>query len=144
MNKTLIILILAVIVLSWNFIFSDTKKIELTDSAKVLQGLSMTLKYKIAIKEYWKSTGSLPDAEAWGNSERKIEVDLSKSLVKKIEVGTDGPGVISVYFTNKDIIKVEKEIDGTKVMLIPEAKGERLAWGCEGTLTKEYMPAKCQ
>ncbi len=137
-------MILAVIVLSWNFVFTDSKKIELTDSAKVLQGLSMALKYKTAIKEYWKETGILPDAETWKKSGKKIEVDISKSLVKDIEVGTDGPGVISVYFTNKETIRVEKIIDGTKVMLIPEPKGERLAWACKGTLEKEYLPAKCQ
>ena len=131
-------------VLSWNFVFTDSKKLDLTDSAKVLQGLSLVIKYKIAIKEYWKATGSLPDAEAWQKSGKKIEVDLSKSLVKNIEVGTDGPGVISVYFTNKDTIKVEKEIDGEKVVLIPEVKAERLVWTCMGTLEKEYLPTKCQ
>lgn len=137
-------MILAVIVLSWNFVFTDTKKIELTDSAKVLQGLSMAIKYKIAIKEYWKNTGSLPDAEAWQKSGTKIKVDLSRSLVEKIEVAVDGPGVISVYFTNKQTRRVEKDIDGTKVMLIPEPKGDRLAWACKGTLEKDYLPAKCQ
>ena len=80
MNKTLIILILAVMVLSWNFVFTDSKKLDLTDSAKVLQGLSLVIKYKIAIKEYWKATGSLPDAEAWQKSGKKIEVDLSKVI----------------------------------------------------------------
>jgi hypothetical protein len=142
MNKALIVLILAVIVLSWNFVFTDAKKLDLTDSAKVLQGISLVIKYKIAIKEYWQATGSLPDAEAWKKSGKKIEVDLSKSLVKSIEVGADGPGAISVYFTN--IIKVEKEIDGAKVMLIPEVKGERLTWTCMGTLEPEYLPTKCQ
>ena len=44
----------------------------------------------------------------------------------------------------KDIIKVEKEIDGAKVMLIPEVKGERLTWTCMGTLEPEYLPTKCQ
>jgi Pilin (bacterial filament) len=144
MNKTLIILILAVIVLSWNFVFTDKKKIELTDSAKVLQGLSMAMKYKIAIKEYWQGTGVLPDAEAWQKAEKKIEVDLSKSLVKNIEVAADGPGIISVYFTNKETVSVAKDIAGKKVMLMPEAKGKRLVWACKGTLQKEYLPSKCQ
>ena len=144
MNKTLVILILAIIVLSWNFIFTDQKKIGLTDSAKVLQALSMAIKYKIAIKEYWQETGILADAEEWQMKGKNIEVDLSRSLVKNIEVGTDGPGVISVYFTNKEAIKVEKDIDGTKVMLIPEAKDKRLIWACKGTMRKEYLPTKCQ
>jgi Pilin (bacterial filament) len=144
MNKTLIILILAVIVLSWNFVFTDSKKVELTDPTKVLQGLSMAIKYKIAVKEYWREKESLPEAEEWQKTGKKVEVDIGKSLVKSIEVGADGPGVISVYFTNKETINVEKDIEGTKILLIPEAKGKRLAWTCKGTIDKEYLPAKCQ
>tara|TARA_R110000782_G_scaffold39043_6_gene91069 strand:- start:1883 stop:2317 length:435 start_codon:yes stop_codon:yes gene_type:complete len=144
MNKTLIILILAVIVLSWNFVFTDSKKIELTDPAKVLKSLSLAIKYKKAVNEYWQAKGSLPETEEWQETEQDIEVDISRSLVKNIVVGTDGAGVISVYFINKDTIKVEKEIDGGKIMLIPRIKGERLIWTCKGTLQKEYLPSKCQ
>jgi pilin len=143
MNKTLIILILAVIVLSWNFVFTSSKKVELTDSAKVLQGLSRAIQYKRAVLDYWKVNGVLPDTEAWEKGDRKIEVDISKSLVKNIEVGVDGPGAISVFFTNKETIKIEKDIEGTKIVLTPEVKGERLMWTCKGTIDKEYLPAKC-
>lgn len=143
MNKTLIILILAVIVLSWNFVFTSSKKVELTDSAKVLQGLSRAIQYKRAVLDYWKVNGVLPDTEAWEKKDRKIEVDISKSLVKNIEVGVDGPGAISVFFTNKETIKIEKDIEGTKIVLTPEVKGERLMWTCKGTIDKEYLPAKC-
>ena len=67
MNKTLIILILAVIVLSWNFIFTSEKKVDLTDQAKVLQGLSLALKHKVAVIKYWNEKGQLPTAEAIQN-----------------------------------------------------------------------------
>jgi len=144
MNKSLIVLILAVIVLSWNFVFTSSEKIELTDQAKVLQGLSHALKYKLAVLEYWKEQGELPDAETWEKEGKKIEVDTSKSLVKNIEVGVDGPGAISVFFTNKEIIRVEKNIEGTRIVLTPEVKDERLVWTCKGTIEKEYLPAKCQ
>ncbi len=144
MNKTLVILILAVIVLSWNFVFTSSSKIELTDQAKVLQGLSRAIQYKRAVLDYWKEKGFLPDAETWREKGKKVKVDISKSLVKNIEVGIDGPGVISVFFTNKEIIKVEKDIDGTKIVLTPEAKGKKLVWSCKGTIYKEYLPAKCQ
>ena len=144
MNKTLVILILAVIVLSWNFVFTSSKKVELTDQAKVLQGLSRAIQYKRAVLDYWKINGILPDAEMWKKDDRKIEVDISKSLVKNIEVGVDGAGVISVFFTNKETTKVEKDIEGSKIVLKPEVKGERLAWTCIGTIDKEYLPAKCQ
>ena len=144
MNKTLVILVLAVIVLSWNFVFTDSKKVELTDSAKVLQGLSQAIQYKLAVKDYWKEKKSLPDAEVWAKEGKKINIDVSKSLVKTIEVGVDGPGAITVYFMNKETIQIEKDIDGTKIVLIPEIKGERLVWSCNGTIDKAYLPGKCQ
>lgn len=144
MNKTLIILILVVIVLSWNFVFTSSKKVDLTDQAKVLQGLSQAIQYKLAVLDYWKEKGTLPDAETWENEGKKVEVDMSKSLVKNIEVGVDGPGAISVFFINKEIIKVDKDIDDSKIVLIPEVKGERLVWACKGTIDKEYLPGKCQ
>ena len=144
MNKTLIILILVVIVLSWNFVFTDKKKVDLTDPAKVLQGLSHAIKYKSAVLAYWKEKRVLPDAETWLKEGKKVESDTSKSLVKNIEIGVDAPGSVTVFFTNKEHIKLEKNIDGTKVVLIPEPKGERLAWSCVGTMPQEYMPKKCK
>ncbi len=144
MNKTLVILILAVIVLSWNFVFTSTKKIELTDQARVLQALSQSMQHKLAVIKYWKEKKSLPDAETWLREGKKIEVDISKSLVKSIEVGVDVPGAVTIYFENKETINLKKDIDGTKVVLIPEAKGEKLVWTCNGTIDKEYLPAKCQ
>ncbi len=143
MNKTLVILILAVIVLSWNFVFTDKKKVELTDAARVLQGLSHAIQYKIAVKDYWKEKKNLPDAETWVNEGKKIDIDFSKSLVKNIEVGVDASGAVTVYFTNKETIPIEKNIDGTKIVLIPEVKGERLLWSCRGTMDEAYMPKKC-
>jgi pilin len=144
MNKTLVILILAVIVLSWNFVFTSDKKIELTDQAKILQGLSKSIKYKAAIIKYWKEKKKFPDAETWNKDGQKIEVDISKSLVKNIEIGVDAPGAVTVYFKNKETIQLEKDIEGTKIVLIPEVKGERLVWSCNGTMAKEYLPSKCQ
>lgn len=136
-------MILAVLILSWNFVFTDNKKIELTDSARVLQGLSLAIKYKIAIKEYWQARGKLPETEDWKGIGQSIKVDISKSLVKAIDVGVNGAGVITVYFANKPNTRVEKNIDGQKILLIPEAKGERLVWSCKGSLDKEYLPKKC-
>ena len=144
MSKTLIILILVVIALSWNFVFSSSKKIELTDQARVLQSLSQAMRYKLAVMKYWKEKKSLPDAETWEKEAEKIEIDISKSLVKSIEVGVDAPGAITVYFKNKETIKLEKEIENTKIVLMPEVKGERLIWSCHGTMVKEYLPAKCR
>lgn len=144
MSEMLIILILVVIALSWNFIFNSSKKIELTDQARVLQSLSQAMRYKLAVIKYWKEKKSLPDAETWEKEAEKIEVDTSKSLVKSIEVGVDAPGAITVYFKNKETIKLEKNIEDTKIVLTPEVKGERLIWSCHGTMVKEYLPAKCQ
>lgn len=140
----LVILILAVIVLSWNFIFGTSKKIELTDQARVLQSLSLSIQHKFAIINYWKEKRSLPDAETWKKEGKKISVDISKSLVKSIEVGVDAPGAVTIYFTNKKNIPIEKNIEGTKIVLIPEPKGERLVWSCQGTMDSSLLPSKCQ
>ena len=144
MSKTLVILILVVIVLSWNFIFTSEKKVDLTDQAKILQGLSQAMNYKLAVLGYWKEKKVLPDAETWQKEGKKLDVDTSKSLVKNIEIGVDSPGAVTVYFMNKETIPLEKDIEGTKIILIPEAKGERLVWKCTGTMDKEYLPGKCQ
>lgn len=144
MNKTLGLLIIVVIVLSWNFVFTDSKKVELTDPAKVLQGLSKSMQYKIAVKDFWKEINALPDAETWEKVGKEINVDLTKSLVKSIEVGIDGPGAITVYFANNVTIPIEKNIDDTKIVLTPEVEGDKLVWSCSGTMYKEYMPKKCK
>jgi Pilin (bacterial filament) len=144
MNKTLVILILAVIVLSLNFVFTDKKKVDLTDPAKVLQGLSQGVNYKMAVFEYWKEKNVLPDAETWIKEGKHFEVDTSKSLVKDIEVGVGAPGSVTVTFMNKETIKLEKDVEGKKIILIPEVKGERLIWKCIGTMYKDYMPKKCR
>ena len=143
MNKTLIVLILAVIVLSWNFIFTSEKKIDLTDEAKVLQGLSLAIKYKIAIRKYWQEKGQFPTAELW-QQEPAVVIDTSKSLVKDIEVGVDDPGAITVTFTNKETIRVEEDINDKKIVLTPYLIDGKLDWSCKGTLKKELMPKPCQ
>lgn len=144
MNKTLVILILAVIVLSWNFIFTSEKKVDLTDQAKVLQGLSMAIKYKVAVKNYWKEKGVLPDSEAWQKELKNNDIDISKSLVKGIEVGVDAPGAISVIFMNKETIKVVKDINDKKIVLTPEVQDKRLEWRCTGNIDQDLLPKRCQ
>lgn len=144
MSKILVILILAVVVLSWNFIFTDKKKVDLTDPAKVLQGLSHAIKYKSAVRDYWKEKKVLPDAELWQKQDKKVESDYSKSLVEKIEIGVDAPGSVTVSFMNKENIKLDKNINGTSIILIPQVTGERLTWSCSGTMPQEYMPKKCK
>jgi Pilin (bacterial filament) len=144
MSKSLVILVLVVIVLSWNFVFTDSKKIEYTDPAKILQNLSIAIKFKKAVYTYWKQEKVFPDAETWEESGNQINIDTSKSLVKGVKVGEDGPGVITVTFENKESIPLEKDIDGATILLIPEAKGEKLDWSCKGTMHQDYMPKSCQ
>jgi hypothetical protein len=144
MNKTLIALILFAVVLSWNFVFTDSKKLDLTDAAKVLQGLSTAIKYKIAVKEYWQEKGVLPDVGDWQKSGKKIDIDFSKSLVKNIDVGVDGPGAITVYFINKDVVNIAADINGKKIILKPSVKNDKLDWSCSGNLSRDLLPKACQ
>ena len=142
MNKTLIILILAVIVLSWNFIFTE-KKVGLTDQAWVLQGLSSALAHKLAIAKYWSEKGSLPDNAEWIKEKPAITVDLSQTIVESIEVGVDGPGVISVRYTTRPDLASPAQIDGRKINLVPVVLNGKLDWTCKGTLDITLMPRNC-
>ncbi len=143
MNKTLIVLVLAVIVLGWKFVFSPGEKLEFTDQTKVLQGLSTAIAYKIAIRKYWIEKKALPSAEEWKKQTNKPLPDLNKSIVGKIKVGEDGPGVISVYYAKKPGFTIPPDVIGKKIMLIPEGQGERINWKCSGTVPAEYLPKKC-
>lgn len=142
MNKSLPLLILLVIFLCWKFVFTSSR-VEYTDPARVLQGLSMALSYKTAIIRYWQEKGSLPTAEDWQEKKDKPVVDLSQSLVGSIRIAEDGPGVISVYFRNKPEIEMRTDISGTRILLIPEVGEGKLKWSCEGTVPAELMPKKC-
>lgn len=142
MNKTLIILIFAVIVLCWNFMFSE-KKIGLTDQARILQGLSSAIAYKTAVRKYWQEKATLPSTEDWERNKQKVVVDLTKSIVESIRVGEDGPGVISVLYAASHDLESAAEIDGEKINLIPAPQGGKLIWTCLGTLPLRLLPKRC-
>ena len=142
MNKTLILLIIAVIVLCWNFVFS-AKKIGLTDRARVLQGLSSATAHKTAVGRYWDEKGTLPSAEDWHKEKQQVLVDLSKSVVESIQVGENGPGVISVLYAASNDMGSLSEIDGKLINLVPKVEGDKLEWTCLGTLAVEFLPKRC-
>lgn len=142
MSKTLIILIIAVIALCWNFVFTG-KKVGLTDRAKVLQGLSSAIAYKTAVRKFWEEKGMLPSDEDWDREKQKVVVDLSQSIAESIKVGEDGPGVISVYYAASQDLESSAEIDGKKINLIPGVQGEKLVWTCLGTISLKLLPKGC-
>jgi len=142
MNKTLILLVLVIIVLTWNFVFTE-KKIGLTDQAKVLQGLSSAIAYKTAVTNYWVDKGSLPDQDEWANEKPDIMVDISQTIINSIQVGVDGPGVISVYYIAKQGLDAPADIEGKKIILIPNAQDGKLVWTCLGTIPANLLPRNC-
>jgi len=142
MNKTLILLVLVIIALSWNFIFTE-KKIGLTDQAKVLQGLSSAIAYKTAVAKFWAAKGTLPDQDEWANEKPEVKVDISQTIINLIQVGEDGPGVISVHYTAKQGLDTPADIEGKKIILIPNAQSGKLVWTCLGTLPANLLPRNC-
>ena len=142
MNKTLIVLILLIIVLSWNFIFTSEKKVDLTDQAKILQGLSQAISYKAAVNQHWREKFKLPTLADWQTDYKNINIDTSKSLVEKIETGD--AGVITVYFKNKQAIHVTEDIDGRKIVLTPTIVNNKLSWICTGNISPVLLPKRCQ
>ena len=142
MKKKLPLLILVIIVLCWNFVFTE-KTVGLTDQAKVLQGLSMAISFKAAVGNYWDKNKTLPSNVDWNNENPGVVVDLSQTIVNSIQVGEDGPGVISVLYGARPGLESPTEIDGKKINLIPGVQDGRLIWACEGTITTNLLPKNC-
>ena len=140
--KTLLVLVLALIILAYNFVFTD-EKVGLTDHAKVLQGLSSALSYKTAVIRYWTEKNALPGNTDWVSYNPGVKVDLSQTIVKSIEVGVDGPGVVSVHYSARPGLESPAAIDGKKINLIPGVLNGRLDWSCKGTLEPGLMPKNC-
>jgi hypothetical protein len=141
-NRTLILMVLVVIVLAWNFVFTD-KKVGLTDQARVLQGLSTVLPYKAAIADYWKQNGVLPGQAEWQTSGPAINPELSQTIVTSIDVGVDGPGVITVHYTARPGLEAPERIAGKTIKLIPAINNASIVWTCKGTLETALLPRNC-
>jgi type IV pilus assembly protein PilA len=143
MKKGLNLLIIIGLILFISFALFPSK-IDYTDQAKVLQGLSLAASYKEAVGEFWKDKGELPNGDDWNRNGNKVAVDLGKSLVESIHVGQDGPGTISVYYTNAKDQAAPADITGKKIVLTPEVQDNQLVWSCKGTIPAQYLPARCR
>ena len=143
MKKGLNLLIIIGLILFVSFALIPSK-IDYTDQAKVLQGLSHAAVYKKTVEEYWKDKGELPSGDDWNSNENKVAVDFSKSLVDSIHVGQDGPGTITVYYTNAKDEAAPADITGKKIILTPEAQDNQLIWSCKGTIPAQYLPVRCK
>jgi hypothetical protein len=143
MKKGLNLLIIIGLILFVSFALFPSK-IDYTDKAKVLQGLSLAVSYKKAVGEYWKDKGKLPNSEDWNKIGNKVAVDFGKSLVESIHVGQDGPGTITVYYTNAKDKAAPADLTGKKIILTPEAQDNQLIWSCKGTIPTQYLPVRCR
>lgn len=143
MNRRLIILILLALVLVWNFVLFPSK-IEFSDRARVLQGISLAKPYKEAIANYWKSESEFPGKEDW-QSESLISIEvLDKSLLESIVVGEEAPGSISLLYTSRKDPNAPADIQGKKVILTPFANDAGITWRCTSTLPEDLLPLPCR
>ena len=143
MNRRLIVIILLALVLIWNFVLFPSK-IEFSDRARVLQGISLAKPYKEAIVNYWKSESEFPGKEDW-QSESLISFEvLDKSLLESIVVGEEAPGSISLLYTSLKDPNAPADIQGKKVVLTPFANDAGITWRCTSTLPEDLLPLACQ
>ena len=143
MNRRLIVLIFLALVLVWNFVLYPSK-IEFSDRARVLQGISLAKPYKEAITNYWKSESELPGEEDW-QSESLISFEvLDKSLLESIVVGEEAPGSISLLYTSRKDPNAPADIQGKKVVLTPFVNDAGVTWRCTSTLPEDLLPLACK
>ena len=143
MKKWLFALVVLALFLVWKFALSPSK-LDFTDRVKILQGINFAADHKTAVAEYWKENGTLPTHEEWENRENKIVKDFQNSLVKSIEVGIDGPGVITIIYTNARDKKIPPVINNKKLYLSPVLTGEVIDWSCKGNLPPDFLPKPCR
>lgn len=141
MKGSLVFLTLVILFLGWKFVLSPGQ-LDFTDRAKVLQGLSLALDHKEAVRDYWKVNDALPDAQDW--DDQSVSVDISQSIVGSIRVGEHGPGSISVYYAAKPEFEIPEAVTGTRIDLVPEFRDGEQVWHCEGTVPEDYLPNKCR
>jgi hypothetical protein len=139
----LIVLIIIALILFWKFVLSPSK-LDFSNRTKVLHGVSLAVDHKKAVNKYWKEKGSLPDAKGWQEAGMKVTVDLGNSLVQSINVGEDGPGTISVIYTNSRNLDIPATVNGKKMILTPTIQGDKLVWSCKGTIPVDLLPAPCR
>ncbi len=143
MSKTLIVLIVIGLVLTWKFVLFP-EKLDFTDKMKVLQGLTLAKSYKTAISNYWRENDVFPDREQWMSEVPKIEFDPGKSIVSDIKVAEKAPGSITVYYSNVRDPYLAPEISGKSLSLTPYIDNGVLQWSCKGDVPLEFLPAACR
>lgn len=143
MKKWFFALAILAAVLVWKFAISPSK-LEFTDRVKILQGLNFAAEHKAAITDYWKKNGTFPSRDEWDKREDKIVTDFQNSLVKSIEVGIEGPGVITIIYTNARDNKFPPVINDKTLILIPELKDGVIDWSCKGNLPPDFLPRPCR
>ncbi len=143
MKTRLVLMILIALVLFWKFVLFPSK-LDLSDRAKILQGLSLTKAYKEAMTKAWEAKGKFPGAEDW-TSENLVAADiLEKSLVDSIVIGQEEPGSISVYYTHRRDPDVVADVEGKMIVLTPFIQEGAVRWKCKGTLADDLLPKACR
>ncbi len=143
MNKTLVILVIAGLFLTWKFILFP-EKLDFTDKMKVLQGLTLTKTYKEAVALYWQEKKIFPSEEQWIKEGSALKVDLGNSIVSAIRVAETAPGSITVYYSNARDQNLAAEISGKSLSLTPHVHNGVIEWSCKGDVPVAFVPAPCR
>lgn len=115
-----------------------------TVRAKVSEGLSLAASPKLAVLEYFHSTGGLPA----DNTSAGLQApgDFATEFITAIEVGDPAPGHITVTFDAGPDGLPELGADNL-LSLVPVTGNDHVDWRCGGgntTVEARYLPAVCR
>ena len=143
MSKTLIVMIILGLLLTWKFILFP-EELEFTDKMKVLKGLILAKSYKEAVGKYWQEKQLFPNEEQWTDDGPMLDVDLGNSIVSTIKVGDKAPGSITVYYSNARDQNLDPGISGKSLSLTPYVHNGVIEWSCKGNVPVEFLPRPCR
>jgi type IV pilus assembly protein PilA len=107
-----------------------------TKRTKVSEGLNLAAAGKLAVAEYYDSTGSLPaDNPAAG---MPTAGSIAGDYTTSIEVSS---GTITITYYNTG----DGDIDGSDITLVPATRAGSVTWDCTGGgVPSKFRPAKCR
>ncbi len=143
MSKTLVVMIILGLILTWKFVLFP-EKLEFTDKMKVLKGLILAKSYKEAVGKYWQEKQMFPNEEQWTGDGPKLDVDLGNSIVSSIKVGEKAPGIITIYYSNSRDPDLAQGISGKSLSWTPYIYNGVLEWSCKGDVPVEFLPRPCR
>lgn len=143
MKRSLNFLITILVIIILAYLFAPDPG-EYRRKLKVVRGIEAAEAYRAAVAEYWQRTGRLPEAGELEKEGIMVKSNTDQDVVEAIRPGEDGPGTVSIYYSEAVVSDRAPERSDYRIVLSPEIGDGGLSWTCRGTLPAGSLPRVCR